>query len=72
MLQTCLPDYRLPFFERLVEALPEARLICGRDYLTPSLALCTEPAAWRSFVDDRFLLKCSVLWQSKVWQKASE
>lgn len=64
IVQTCLPDYRLAFFERLVARRPETELVCGRDFFTPSLALCQEPAPWRSYLRNRFLFSRSLLWQS--------
>jgi len=70
ILQTCLPDYRLPFFERLMITRPEARLLCGREYFTKSLALCREPARWRSIVENHFLFRRGILWQSEVMRPA--
>ena len=67
MLQTCLPDYRLPFFEQLMGADPLTKLICGRDYFTPNLALCTDPATWRIYIHNRFSFSKAFLWQPGVY-----
>jgi 1,2-diacylglycerol 3-alpha-glucosyltransferase len=67
LVQTCLPDYRLPFFEHLCAVLPGAKLVCGRDYFTPSLALCIEPAPWRLFIENRFSFSKAFLWQPGVY-----
>jgi glycosyltransferase involved in cell wall biosynthesis len=72
VLQTCLPDYRLPLFERLMASLPGARLICGRDYFTPSLALCTEEAPWRTYLENRFSFSRAFLWQPGVYALTKE
>jgi glycosyltransferase involved in cell wall biosynthesis len=67
ILQTCLPDYRLPFFEKLISTLPKARLVTGQNYFTPNLSLCTTPASWRSYVVNQFLVSRSLLWQRKAY-----
>ncbi len=72
ILQTCLPDYRLPLFERLVAAMPDARVYCGRDYFTPSLALCTEPVSWRTYIENRYSFSRSLLWQVGVGDLTSD
>ena len=69
-LQTCLPDYRLPLFTRLIAVESSARLLCGRSYFTTSLSLCTEPASWRFFIENHFLLGRGLLWQAGAWSEA--
>jgi glycosyltransferase involved in cell wall biosynthesis len=70
IVQTCLPDYRLPFFERLHTALPRMRLLCGQDYFTKNITLCHTPAPWRSYVRNHYCFGSNSLWQSGVLQPA--
>ncbi len=64
VLQTCLADYGVPFFERLVAALPGTSVLCGREYFTPHVVQGPERVVWRSPLRNRFLLGRSLLWQS--------
>jgi glycosyltransferase involved in cell wall biosynthesis len=70
LLQTCLPDYRLPLFARLMTTRTDIHLLCGQEYFTDSLALCKEPAPWRTFVRNSFILGRGLLWQSGAWDRA--
>lgn len=70
MLQSGLPDYRLPFFEMLRQRIPGMKLLCGQSFFTADLKLCTEPAAWRRFLNNRFLLGRALLWQAGIGREA--
>lgn len=72
ILQTCLPDYRQSLFEKLAGADPRIHLVCGQSYFTEGLALRSEPAPWRTSVDNQYYFQRSTLWQSGVLSLIAE
>lgn len=66
ILQTCLPDYRLPLFENLCEEQSKLKVFHGGDYFTPGLQLCDGQRKWAEYVPNRFLFRRKLLWQSNA------
>jgi len=65
VLQTCAPDYRVPFFDLLAESLRvDFAVVAGARYFDPSLSTACEGKPWYRFCRNRFLANNSLLWQS--------
>ncbi len=69
LLQTCLPDYRVPVFSEAARRLPgEFRLYSGPDYFTPDVRVTEDCHDWRSPLHNRYLFGRRFLWQPKALQ----
>lgn len=67
LLQTCLPDYRVPVFSEAVRRLPaELRLYSGADYFTPDVRVTEDYHDWRFLLHNRYFLGRKLLWQPKA------
>lgn len=64
MLQTCLPDYRLPFFRLLHDTLGDTfSLVVGPDYFDPTIQSIDLNETWIRRLTNYFLLGRRLLWQ---------
>lgn len=64
VLQTCLPEYRYPFFTELQRRCPEFKLQCGGSYFSPSVKTYSDPVGFCIYLNNRFLWFRNLLWQS--------
>jgi glycosyltransferase involved in cell wall biosynthesis len=55
IVQACIPDYRIPFILKVIEAHPLTEIICGKSYFTADLKLFTEPSAGFHYVRNFYL-----------------
>lgn len=66
VLQTCLPDYRLPFYEQLIAAFGRTLVLCGKDYFTAGVVISDKTPEWCVYGTNRFIFGKRFLWQFGV------
>lgn len=63
VLQTCVPDYRVEFFELLCQNGVCCKVYSGDSYYDSSIRTASEVGSWHVLVSNRFLFKRCLLWQ---------
>ena len=69
LVQTTIPEYRVPLFERLAHRLPaELRIVAGTDYFDRTVVTAHVSGLPVTPVRNRFLGRRRLLWQSLPWR----
>lgn len=63
VLQTCVPDYRVGFFNALSLEFPSLLVYAGAEYYDPSIKTANYVARWCRSVENHFILRRRALWQ---------
>jgi glycosyltransferase involved in cell wall biosynthesis len=73
LLQTCFPDYREPVFDEIDRRFRgDFELVCGEDYFTGDVNVCTQPKPWHTPAGNVFLFSRNLLWQNRVVERLCE
>jgi len=63
VIQTCVPDYRILFFQLLKSRVQHLRVYSGLNFFDPSVKTASLKEPWSRLVDNKFLFQRAALWQ---------
>jgi 1,2-diacylglycerol 3-alpha-glucosyltransferase len=70
IVQTCIPDYRLPVFDQISLIAKDLLVLSGNEFFAADIVTCAHDKKWYRPLVNKFFLRRSVLYQSGLTQYA--